>query len=146
MTQEIRTGQDNNKRNQEQETTTTRTMSLDSFEQWLNAPSPSFNADWFHLEPNETQILNFHLEKDEPPQIVEREFLDRANPSAPPKAVKRVVFRVSTEDEPLRIRTWEVSRTTATSLYPLLKKGFKKLECTRRGSSIDTSYNFVPAT
>ena len=89
-------------------------------------------SKYMKIQPGQTVVLKFDANK---LQLVDREIENRKS-----KAVQYVVISVNDGQE--KILT--LSLSWALNLNELLKAGYTTIKVSRRGSGLDTSYNFVP--
>lgn len=89
-------------------------------------------SKYMKIQPGQTVVLKFDPNK---LQLVDREIENRKS-----KAVQYVVISVNDGQE--KILT--LSLSWALNLNELLKAGYTTIKVSRRGSALDTSYNFVP--
>lgn len=89
-------------------------------------------SKFLKIQPGQTTILKFDANKI---QLVDRQIEDRKS-----KAVQYTVINVNDGQE--KILT--LSLSWALNLNELLKAGYTAIKVSRRGSGLDTSYNFVP--
>jgi hypothetical protein len=89
-------------------------------------------SKFLKIQPGQTTILKFDANKI---QLVNRQIEDRKS-----KAVQYAVMNVNDGQE--KILT--LSLSWALNLNELLKAGYSTIKVSRRGSGLDTSYNFVP--
>jgi hypothetical protein len=100
---------------------------FDQIEQAAQAQSK-----FLKIQPGQTQVLKFDINKI---QLVDREIEDRKS-----RAAQYTVITVNDGQE--KILT--LSLTWALNLNELLKSNYTTIKVSRRGSGLDTSYNFVP--
>jgi hypothetical protein len=84
------------------------------------------------VQPGQTVILQFDPKK---MQLVDRKIEERKS-----KAVQYTVINVNDQQE--KILT--LSLSWSLNLNELLKAGYRVIKVSRRGSGLDTSYNFIP--
>ncbi len=84
------------------------------------------------IQPGQVVVLKFDANK---LQLVDREIENRKS-----KAVQYVVVSVNDGQE----KILSLSLSWALNLNELLKAGYTTAKVSRRGSGLDTSYNFVP--
>jgi hypothetical protein len=89
-------------------------------------------SKYMKIQPGQTVVLKFDANK---LQLVDREIENRKS-----KVVQYVVISVNDGQE--KILT--LSLSWALNLNELLKAGYTTIKVSRRGSGLDTSYNFVP--
>ena len=85
------------------------------------------------VQPGTSIVLKFDANR---MQLVDREIEGRKS-----KAVEYVVVNVNDGQE----KILSFSLSWALNLNELLKAGYTTVKVSRRGSGLDTSYNFVPA-
>ncbi len=84
------------------------------------------------LQPGQTAVLKFDVSKI---RLVDRELNGKKS-----KAAEYAVISVNDGQEKLLT----LSLSWALNLNELLKAGYTNIKVSRRGSGLDTSYNFVP--
>lgn len=89
-------------------------------------------SKYMKIQPGQTVVLKFDANK---LQLVDREIENRKS-----KAVQYVVISVNDGQE----KILSLSLSWALNLNELLKAGYTTVKVSRRGSGLDTSYNFVP--
>lgn len=89
-------------------------------------------SKFLKLEAGQTVILKFDPYK---ARVVDRNFKDKVS-----KGIEYTVTDINTGDE----KAFTLSPQWAKLLNALLKEGFLIIKVTRRGSGLDTSYEFVP--
>ena len=89
-------------------------------------------SKYMKIQPGQTVVLKFDANK---LQLVDREIENRKS-----KAVQYVVISVNDGQE----KILSLSLSWALNLNELLKAGYSTVKVSRRGSGLDTSYNFVP--
>jgi hypothetical protein len=136
---------------QKEPTTTTR----NEFDEWLNGPQNQNTGggqnavNWFSLkEDGQSDTLIFYnndTEENNRPSLIDREFPDREHPGQMKKST-RAVFTVSRLAEPNTILKYEMSRTAAGVVWPMIKRGFSVFDVKRTGrpGDLKTSYQFIP--
>jgi hypothetical protein len=108
-------------------TTSTPNQIFEQIEQAAQAQSR-----YLKIQPGQTMVLKFDQNKI---QLVDREIDGRKS-----KAVQYTVLNINDGQE--KILT--LSLSWALNLNELLKAGYTTVKVNRRGSGLDTSYNFVP--
>ena len=89
-------------------------------------------SKYMKIPPGQTVVLKFDANKI---QLVDREIENRKS-----KAVQYTVLNVNDGQE----KILSLSLSWALNLNELLKAGYTNIKVNRRGSGLDTSYNFVP--
>lgn len=89
-------------------------------------------SKYMKIQPGQTVVLKFDANK---LQLVDREIENRKS-----KAVQYVVISVNDGQE----KILSLSLSWALNLNELLQAGYTTIKVSRRGSGLDTSYNFVP--
>ncbi len=89
-------------------------------------------SKYLKIQPGQTMVLKFDANKI---QLVDREIENRKS-----KAVQYTVLNVNDGQE----KILSLSLSWALNLNELLKAGYMNIKVNRRGSGLDTSYNFVP--
>ena len=89
-------------------------------------------SKYLKIQPGQTMVLKFDANKI---QLVDREIENRKS-----KAVQYTVLNVNDGQE----KILSLSLSWALNLNELLKAGYMNIKVNRRGSWLDTSYNFVP--
>lgn len=107
----------------------------------MSNPNPIFDqieqaaqaqSRFLKIQPGQTVVLKFDANK---LQLVDRQIEDRKS-----KAVQYTVVNVNDGQEKLLT----LSLSWALNLNELLKANYTTIKVSRRGSGLDTSYNFVP--
>ena len=123
------------------------------FDEWLN-PTNNNNqnagstVNWFSMKEDgqtDTLIIYNNEAENNLPSLIDREFPDKEHPGQMKKST-RAVFTVSRLSEPNSILKWEMSRTAAGVVWPMIKRGFSVFDVKRSGRPNDpkTSYGFIP--
>lgn len=89
-------------------------------------------SKFLKLQPGQTVVLKFDANRI---RLVDRQIQDKKT-----KAVEYVVVNVNDGQE----KVLTLSLSWALNLNELLKAGYTTIKVSRRGSGLDTSYNFVP--
>lgn len=110
--------------------TTTSTNPNQIFEKIEQAAQAQ--SKFLKLQPGQTAVLKFDVNRI---KLVDREINGKKN-----KAVEYVVVNVNDGQE----KIFTLSLSWALNLNELLKAGYTSVKVSRRGSGLDTSYNFVP--
>jgi len=97
-------------------------------EKWFE---DSDEKPWEKIEAGQTKVLVFVMSKIE---RVEKEF----------QGQKKVQYRFTVINEQGQEKTIDFSKRWAENIFNFLKKGYQKIEISRKGAGTDTEYIIIP--